>query len=34
MQNLKEERLLYPMADEAAGSDAARDALVARIQAA
>lgn len=31
--NMKEERMLYPMADRAAGSDSARSDLVKRIQA-
>lgn len=31
--NVKEERMLYPMADQAAGSDRARDELVRRLQA-
>lgn len=31
--NMKEERVLYPMTDQAAGSDRARDELVKRLQA-
>lgn len=31
--NMKEERMLYPMADQAAGSERARDDLVKRLQA-
>lgn len=31
--NMKEERMLYPMADQAAGNDRARDDLVKRLQA-
>lgn len=33
IHNMKEERILYPMTDQAAGSDRARDDLVKRLQA-
>jgi iron-sulfur cluster repair protein YtfE (RIC family) len=33
IHNMKEERMLYPMTDQATGNDRARDDLVRRLQA-